>query len=175
LVEGNIEYCSLQVQCWSIWPLLTGADGQPIPSWGFVSKTVQFQGKLYTAKFWQAAVAGPILGIDFLREFRITVAPETCQVLFACTVMAPTAAKPVLPNVSPIVESLVLIPLARQKTPDSLPDKVKHLLQKFLSILGMGDVMPTLTHGVENHIHTVSHPPVYAKSCPLDLEKLEIA
>ncbi len=27
-------------------PLLKGADGQPIPSWGFIQKTVQFQGKL---------------------------------------------------------------------------------------------------------------------------------
>ena len=25
-------------------PLLKGADGQPIPSWGFIEKTVQFQG-----------------------------------------------------------------------------------------------------------------------------------
>jgi hypothetical protein len=46
-------------------PLLKGADGQPIPSWGFIKKTVQFQGKLFTATFLQAAVAGPILGIDF--------------------------------------------------------------------------------------------------------------
>jgi hypothetical protein len=29
-------------------PLLKGADGQPIPSWGFIQKTVQFQGKLFT-------------------------------------------------------------------------------------------------------------------------------
>jgi hypothetical protein len=29
-------------------PLLKGADGQPIPSWGFIRKTVQFQGKLFT-------------------------------------------------------------------------------------------------------------------------------
>ncbi len=46
-------------------PLLKGADGQPIPSWGFIKKTVQFQGKLFTSTFLQAAVAGPILGIDF--------------------------------------------------------------------------------------------------------------
>jgi hypothetical protein len=44
-------------------PLLKGADGQPIPSWYFVSKTVQFQGKRFTAKFLQAAVAGPILAL----------------------------------------------------------------------------------------------------------------
>jgi hypothetical protein len=59
---------------------------------GFRFKTVQFQGKLFTAKFLQVIVAGPILGIDFLRKFRITVAPETSQVLFACTANAPAAA-----------------------------------------------------------------------------------
>jgi hypothetical protein len=36
-------------------PLLKGADGQPIPSWGFVSKTSKLQGKLFTAKFLQVA------------------------------------------------------------------------------------------------------------------------
>jgi hypothetical protein len=50
-------------------PLLKGADGQPIPSWGLLKKkTVQFQGKLFTSTFLQAAVAGPILGIDVLRK-----------------------------------------------------------------------------------------------------------
>ncbi len=48
-------------------PLLKGADGQPIPFWGFIKKNVQFQGKLFTSSFLQAAMAGPILGIDFLR------------------------------------------------------------------------------------------------------------
>jgi hypothetical protein len=38
-------------------PLLKGADGHPIPSWGFVSKTVR---KLFSAKLLQAAVAYPI-------------------------------------------------------------------------------------------------------------------
>jgi hypothetical protein len=88
-------------------PLLKRANGQPILSWCFVSKTVQFQGKLLTAKFLQAAVAGPILGIDFLRKFRITVAPETSQVLFACMATAPANAKTLLPNVSPIVKPFV--------------------------------------------------------------------
>ncbi len=46
-------------------PLLKGADGQPIPPWGFIKKTVQFQGKLFTSTFLQTAVAGPILCIDF--------------------------------------------------------------------------------------------------------------
>jgi hypothetical protein len=46
-------------------PLLKRADDQPIPSWGFIKKTVQFQGQLFTSTFLQAAVASPILGIDF--------------------------------------------------------------------------------------------------------------
>jgi hypothetical protein len=54
-------------------PLLKGADGQLIPSWGFVKKTVQFQGKLFTYTFLQAAVASPLLGIDFLRKFKVIV------------------------------------------------------------------------------------------------------
>ncbi len=56
-----------------------------------------------------------------------------------------------------------------------MPVDVKILLQKFPSILRTGDVKPTPTHGVEHHIHTGSHPPVFAKSCRLDLEKLQIA
>jgi hypothetical protein len=84
-------------------PLLKGADGQPIPSWGFIQKTVQFQGKLFSASFLQAAVAGPILGIDFLRKFKVTVSPDINQIQFACTAAAspapnlPTAASSASP------------------------------------------------------------------------------
>jgi hypothetical protein len=80
-------------------PLLKGADGQPIPSWGFIQKTVQFQGKLFTASFLQAAVACPILGIDFLRKFKVTVVPEINQILFACAAAASPA--PFLPSAAP--------------------------------------------------------------------------
>ncbi len=55
-----------------------------------------------------------------------------------------------------------------------MPADVKALLQKFPSILLTGDVKPTLTHGVEHHIHTGSHPPVFTKSRRLDPEKLQI-
>jgi hypothetical protein len=62
-----------------------------------------------------------------------------------------------------------------QHIPDSVPEDVKRLLQKFTSILRTGDVILTPTHEVEHHIHTGSHPPVLAKSRCLDREKLEIA
>jgi hypothetical protein len=56
-----------------------------------------------------------------------------------------------------------------------VPVDVEILLQKFPSILRTGDVKPTPNHGVEHHIHTDSHPQVFAKSCRLDPQKLQIA
>jgi hypothetical protein len=56
-----------------------------MPSWEFIQKTVQFQGEFFTSSFLQAAVAGPILGINFLRKFKFTVVPEINQIQFACT------------------------------------------------------------------------------------------
>ena len=97
-------------------PLLKGADGQPIPSWGFIQKTVQFQGKLFSASFLQAAVAGPILGIDFLRKFKVTVSPDINQIQFACTAAAspapnlPTAAS----SASPCLFSSTPVPVPVQ-------------------------------------------------------------
>jgi hypothetical protein len=121
----------------------------------------------------QAALAGPILGIDFLRKFRITVASETSLVLFACMATAPTAAKLLLTNISAIVEPLVPVTSTIKKIPDSIPDNVKRLPHNFSSILCTGDVMPTPIHGVEHHIHPGNHP--LAKSRQMDPEKLEIA
>jgi hypothetical protein len=66
-------------------------------------------------------------------------------------------------------------PPSLQKIPDSVPADVKAALQKFPTILCTRDVKPTPTHGVEHHIYTGSHPPVFAKCCRLDPEKLQIA
>jgi hypothetical protein len=47
-----------------------------------------------------------------------------------------------------------------------MPDDVKTLLQKFPSILRIRDVKLTPNHGVEHHIHTSSHPPLFATPLP---------
>ncbi len=62
-----------------------------------------------------------------------------------------------------------------QVVPECVPADIKLLLQKHSSILRTGDVMPEPTHGVEHHIHTGSLPPVFAKACRLDPQKLKIA
>ena len=51
-------------------PTLNGANGLPIPTWGTVTKFVRFQGITFKHTFLQAAVAGPILGIDFLKKIQ---------------------------------------------------------------------------------------------------------
>jgi hypothetical protein len=79
-------------------PLFKGTDGQPIHSWGFVKKTVQFQGKLFSSQFLQAAVASPILGVDFLRRLIFIVAPGTSQIFFSCTAAAPFEPQSFLPS-----------------------------------------------------------------------------
>ena len=55
--------------------ILNGANGKPIPICGYISKLVLFQGPSFKHSFLQAAVAGPILVIDFLKQFNVTVAP----------------------------------------------------------------------------------------------------
>ncbi len=113
IVPGN-QNSSLSI------PLLKGADGQPIPSWGFIQKTLQFQGKLFTSSFLQAAVAGPILGIDFLRKFKFTAAPEINQIQFACTAVASPA--PDLPSAAlSALLYLFIFPQAPAPVPIMLP------------------------------------------------------
>jgi hypothetical protein len=150
----------MNIQCQSIWPPPKGGGWTTNPLLEICFKTIQFQGKLFTAKFLQAAMAGPILGNDFLRKFRIIIAPETSQILFACTAMALPTAKPFLPNFSQISEpSFSVLPATKPTSmhpiPDSVPAFVKRLLKKFPSILSTGNVMPTPTHGVEHHIHLI--------------------
>jgi hypothetical protein len=84
-------------------PFSKGQMGSLSPLGVSFKKTVQFQGKLFTSSFLQAAVAGPILGIDFLKKFKVTVSPDINQIQFACAAAAspapylPTAASPASP------------------------------------------------------------------------------
>jgi hypothetical protein len=46
-------------------PLLKGADRQPIPSWGFIQTTVQFQGKLFISGFCKPLEQVPFWALTF--------------------------------------------------------------------------------------------------------------
>jgi hypothetical protein len=55
---------------------------------GFYPKNCAISRQLFTSTFLQAAVAGPILGIDFLRKFEVIVSPEISQIQFTCSAAA---------------------------------------------------------------------------------------
>jgi hypothetical protein len=63
-------------------------------------KTVQFQAKLFTAKFCKPQWQVPFWAL-ISSGVRISVALETSQVLFAYMAMAPATAEPFMPNVLP--------------------------------------------------------------------------
>jgi hypothetical protein len=54
-------------------PAITSAAGKPIPCWGWRTMAVRFGTTVYRWKFLLAAVAFPLLGADFLRNFRLVV------------------------------------------------------------------------------------------------------
>jgi hypothetical protein len=49
-------------------PHLVGANGKPIPAWGFRCRTICFSGQNFEFDFLLAAVATPLLGIDFFSK-----------------------------------------------------------------------------------------------------------
>ena len=57
-------------------PALSSASGRPIACWGEKSLTLSFNGKCFTWPFLLAAVQFPILGVDFLRHFKLLVNPS---------------------------------------------------------------------------------------------------
>jgi hypothetical protein len=56
-------------------PHLVGANGKPIPAWGLCHRTVCFAGHNFEFEFLLAAVATPILGMDFLAKFELSIIP----------------------------------------------------------------------------------------------------
>jgi hypothetical protein len=186
-------------------PLLKGADCQPIPSCGFIKKTVQFQCNflhqffckpLWLAPFWELTFKENSKSL-FLQKsakysslvqqrFRLPIfcLQRLCTPCFflssSTTVPAPvlvppppatTSSQP--PAISAYLvrnsevklssfsfrenQSLLDSPPSYKKIPDSVPDDVKTLLQKFPSILRTGDVKPAPNHGFKHHIHIGSH------------------
>jgi hypothetical protein len=65
-------------------PHLVGANGKQIPAWG-LRRTVCFSGHNFKFNFLLAAVATPILGMDFLARFELSIIPAKKQVLHAAS------------------------------------------------------------------------------------------
>jgi hypothetical protein len=66
-------------------PHLVGANRKQIPAWGFHRRTVCFSGQNFEFDFLLAAVATPLLGMDFLAKFELSIIPSKQQVLHAAS------------------------------------------------------------------------------------------
>ncbi len=66
-------------------PTLLGANGKPIPAWGLKRCSVVFSGITFEFDFLLAAVATPLLGMDFLVKFGLGIVPDKQQVLHAAS------------------------------------------------------------------------------------------
>jgi hypothetical protein len=95
---------------------LAGADGKSIPSWGKVKKSLTFGIRTFLCTFILAAVAKPILGVDFFSANQLLVDPSFGQVLDADTLspLSEPASPPprsrltsALYHVSPAIRSLI--------------------------------------------------------------------
>jgi hypothetical protein len=132
-------------------PHLVGANGKPIPAWGFRCRTVCFSGQNFEFDFLLAAVATPLLGMDFLAKFGLLIIPSKQQVLHdasACT-FSKTSNTSYTSLWSPETDAAVA----------ALPPQVQKLLEEFPSLLRPSATPPKLLHGVVHHIDTGSTRP----------------
>jgi hypothetical protein len=140
-------------------PVLRAADGRRIPCWGFASVPIKLEGEPYSWSFLRAAVKFPILGIDFLRHFRLLVDAAGNRLL---------PQQPEHQNVACNVLNATPPAAAARGNPWSA------WLQEFPELAGEMTIDKEHSHGVHHSIEMVGRP-VTAKFCRLDPARLAAA
>jgi hypothetical protein len=136
-----------------------GANGNIVPVWGR-RQIVSFAGHDFEFNFFLAAVATPIIGMDFLTKFELSIIPAKWQVLHAASGRTLTQAS-TSSFVSPWSPETATAVAA-------LPPQVQKLLEEFPSLLRPSVAPPKTLHGVVHHIDTGSATPVFARPRRLD-------
>jgi hypothetical protein len=142
-----------------------GANGKLVPAWGG-RKIVSFAGHDFEFDFFLAAVATPIIGMDFLAKFELSIIPEKQQVLHAASGRTLTKAS---------TSSFVSPRSPETAAAAALPPHVQKLLEEFPSLLRPSAAPPKPLQGIVHHIDTGSAAPVFAHPWQLDPEKQRIA
>jgi hypothetical protein len=141
---------------------LTGPDNKPIKSWGTVTKLLCFAGRKFSCTFILAAVAKAILGVNFLAQHKLLMDAAARLVLLA------TSLRPLAP---PSIPGRLSTFLAAVK---SFSSEICTLLAAFPTVISDGMSRPQPRPGVE-HVLVTASPPIFAKSCHLDPDKLRVA
>jgi hypothetical protein len=165
--EASISILPHSSSAPSTGPHLVGANGKLVPAWGCRRQIVSFASHDFEFNFFLAAVATPIIGMDFLAKFELSIIPAKQQVLHAASGRTLTKAStssfvsPWSPETAAAVAAL-------------LP-QVQKLLEEFPSLLRPSAAPPKPLHGVVHHIDKGSAAPVFACPRQLDPEKHRIA
>ena len=112
----------------------------------------------FSFDFIQGQVDGPILGIDFMRQFKMTVDPSAACVRRNDGTVFPGSLSSTLSNV-------VL---------SAIPSDIQHLIEEFPDVCTTSKLMPPPATGVEHSLLTEG-PPVTARFRRLDSDKLKEA
>jgi len=170
-------------------PSLVSPDGSPIKCWGDQQLTLVLGGQRFSWRFLRAAVAFPILGLDFLKHFGLCLDAAAGQllqrgggpplllcrrpsgpsaaVLFPCDgqVLSSFSAGKAVPGGPKWVPSSFSTAAAAVKAPSGVsgaadpPGSVPELLQRYQDVVNPSKQLPQTSHGVEHHLQT-SGPPV---------------
>ena len=139
--------------------------------------------------FLLAAVDFHIIGVDFLRHFKLLVDVTTGLLskgdskaadIVAAAVFSTTTSHPTVEALGlgppAAQQDLAKPPAATQGPPASpkLSSQEAALLSEFADVLNADGRLPQSTHGVEHHIVTTGRP-VSAKFCRFDATKLVVA
>jgi predicted aspartyl protease len=80
---ATISLLPFQSAALATGPQLQAVNKQAIKMWDFVNTAVKFNGGEYRFAFLRADVPFPIVGLDFLRYFRMQVNPSSPALLIA--------------------------------------------------------------------------------------------
>jgi hypothetical protein len=103
-------------------PHLMGANGNIVPVWGRRCQIVTFASQDFKLDFFLAAVATPIIGMDFLRKFELSIIPAKRQVLHAasgCTLTQASTSSFVSPWSPETAAAVAALPPSRPRYKNS--------------------------------------------------------
>jgi hypothetical protein len=185
-------------------PSLFGPAGKIIPCWGETTLSLLFGGRRFEWTFLLAAVTFPIIGVDFLRYFRLLVDPAANRLVDPHTSEAITAVSgsptpttwcispssspqppasppqsPASPPQSPASPPQSPGPVCVLPPPPPQPimaavSKFEAVLATFPAVLNASKILPTPAGDVKHYIKTTG-PPIASRFRRLDGEKLAAA
>ena len=177
-------------------PALLAASGAPIKAWGCRRVQLSAGGRIFSWKFLQADVTFPIIGADFLANFKMAVdlsgrqllcpvrlkipleAPHAGSLAAAAIGVVEAPSSPSLPTVEALGEersSVVAAAVVEAKEEEGVALEVEQLMVDYPSVVNSSKKLPKSKHQVKHVIETTCSHLVKAHYRRLDKDKLAAA